>query len=262
MVGPGDGLLPADCLLRAGQPAAKPIVKSAVLATIKSWGDMWGKTKCTDEIVKHFADTDVHDALKMLCEVCGRDAPVPRHDSVNRPKGEAFANDIHDLIKELDHRNELPEIVVSSNQIKFCPIVEVSDRDPGILVRMERLERAVWEMLNKPPAVQAVQQPAVRGVTAAGLAAALASVPATPLSTAGGLFGPALERARSQSRGREARQRLQGGAGAEQGGAAGVQQQGGAAREQSGSRQETWAERTAKRSRPGDVDSEGFRVPG
>ncbi len=102
MVGPGEGLLPADCLLRAGQPAAKPIVRSAVLATIKSWGDIWGKAKCTDEIVKHFADTDVHDALKLLCEVCGRDAPVPRHDSVNRPKGDAFANDIHDLIKELD----------------------------------------------------------------------------------------------------------------------------------------------------------------
>ena len=52
----------------------------------------------------------------------------------------------------------------------------------------------------------------------------------------------------SQSRGREARQ--------QQGGAARAQQKGGAVGE------ETWAERAAKRSRPGGVDSEGFRVPG
>ena len=48
----------------------------------------------------------------------------------------------------------------------------------------------------------------------------------------------------------------------QQGGAAREQQQGGAVREQSVSGQETWAERAAKRGRPGDVDSEGFRVPG
>ena len=80
------------------------------------------------------------------------------------------------------------------------------------------------------------------------------SAPAAAASTtvAGG-FGAALERARSQSRGREGGQQQGGGAGA---------------RDLSGGRPQTWAERAGKRSRPegsgqpGDVDSEGFRVPG
>ena len=68
---------------------------------------------------------------------------MPRNDSTKRSKGDSFAIDIHNLIKGLNHKDELPEIVVLSNQIKFCPIMEVSDRSPGILVRMGRLKREV-----------------------------------------------------------------------------------------------------------------------
>ena len=98
-------------------------------------------------------------------------------------------------------------------------------------------------MLNKPAVVQTVQQPAAGRITAAGPAAVSTTSSLTAGTAAGGLFGPALERARSQSRGREARQQQQGGAAREQ------QEQGGGVSEQSGNRQQTWAERAAKRSR-------------
>ena len=112
---------------------------------------------------------------------------------------------------------------------------------------MERLEIAVMKMVSQPAAVQTVQQPAPLQalVTEAGPAAAAASVIVAP-NTAGrtaGVFGAALERARSLSRD-------------------GRQGQGGAGREQSGSGPDSYAERAAKRIRPGDVEEEGFRVPG
>ena len=60
----------------------------------------------------------------------------------------------------LDKKNKLPEIVVSCDQLKFCPVETVNDNDFGILVRMEQLERAVRDALIKPAAVQPVQQQA------------------------------------------------------------------------------------------------------
>ena len=53
MVGPGGGLPPADCLLRTGEMAAKPIVRSALLGTVHMWIGKWGKPGVTQEIVKH-----------------------------------------------------------------------------------------------------------------------------------------------------------------------------------------------------------------
>ena len=58
-----------------------------------------------------------------------------------------------------------------------------------------------------------------------------------------GGFGKALERARSLSRN-------------------GRKEQGGGGREQPGSHPDSYAGRAAKRSRPGDVDDDGFWVPG
>ena len=246
-------MLPAHCLVKAGELAPKTILCSAVLATVHMWVGKWQKSTVVEKIVKQFSETDVYDALKLLCDVCGREDPKKRQDSNKRPKGEAFANDIHDTVLELDNSNKLPEIVVSSFQVKFCPVETVSDSDPGVLVRMERLENAFLEMARRPAAVQTVQQaaPCQPAVTSARPAAAsvtavrpgASSVSAVERSGAAGGFGQAMERARSLSRD-------------------GRQEQGGAGREQSGSRPDSYAERAAKRRRPGDMDSDGFRVPG
>ena len=220
-------------------------MRSVLLATIQMWTVKFGKTIVMEKIVKNFSEKDVWDAIKMMCEVCSLSNPTPRKDSPGRSKGEALAKDIHELLYELDMYNKLPEIVVSSSDIKFCPVDTVNDSDPGILVRMQRLEKAVTDMLARPAAVQSVQ---TVQQAAAYVPAVTAGWPAAPAAATSGSegFGPALDRARSQSRSREGRQG--------QGGAGG--------REQSGGRPQTWAERTAKRNRPGDVDSEGFRVPG
>ena len=88
MVGPGGGLPPADCLLKAGELAPNAIVRSALLGTVHMWIGKWRKPAVTQEIVKHFAEADVFSALKLLCEVCSLPAPTPRNDSINRTKGE------------------------------------------------------------------------------------------------------------------------------------------------------------------------------
>ena len=161
MLGLGGGLpkklLPGDCLLKEGESTPKPIVSCALLATVKMWMNMWSKSNVTDAIVKNFSEIQVFDALKLLREVGGLDPPGPRNNSCLRPKGEAIASDIHDVFMDLDKKNKLPEIVVSCDQLRFCPVETASDNDPGILVRMERLERAVRDMLVQPP-VQRVQQ--------------------------------------------------------------------------------------------------------
>ena len=237
---------PADyCLLRTGELAAKPIVKSALLGTVHMWIGKWRKPAVTQEIVKHFAEADVFKVLKLLCEVCSLPAPTPRNDSINRTKGEQLAIDIYETVMKLDKRNKLPEILVSSQQLHLCPVETVKDSDPGILVRMERLETAVMKMVNQPAAVQTVQQAAPRlpAVTAAGPAAAAGSAIVPTTGRTAGVFGAALERARSLSRD-------------------GRQGQGGEGREQPGSHPDSYAGRVAKRSRPGDVDGDGFRVPG
>ena len=237
---------PTDyCLLRTGELAAKPIVKSALLGTVHMWIGKWRKPAVTQEIVKHFAEADVFSALKLLCEVCSLPAPTPRNDSINRTKGEQLAMDIYDTVQELDKRDKLPEILVPSQQLHFCPVETVKDSDPGILVRMENLEKAVMKMVNQPAVVQTVQQAAPRqsAVIPAGPAAAASVIVAPNTGKTAGVFGAALERARSLSRD-------------------GRQGQRGEGREQSGNRPDSYAERAAKRSRPGDVDGDGFRVPG
>ena len=245
-------MLRAHFLVKAGELAPKTILCSAVLATVHMWVGKWQKSTVVEKIVKQFSETDVYDALKLLCDVCDRDDPKKRQDSNRRPKGEAFANDIHNTVLELDNSNELPKIVVASFQVKFCPVETVSDSDPGVLVRMERLENAFLEMARKPAAVQTVQQAAPCQPAAAARSAAASvtavrlvasSVSAAERSGAAGGFGQAMERARSLSRD-------------------GRQEQGRAGREQWGSRPDSYAERAAKRRRPGDMDSDGFRVPG
>ena len=144
--------------VKAGELAPKTILCSAVLATVHMWVGKWQKSTVVEKIVKQFSETDVYDALKLLCDVCGREDPKKRQDSNKRPKGEAFAIDIHDIIQELDKKNELPDIVVPSDQVKFCPVETVSDSDPGLLVRMARLEQVVLDMAKRPAAVQPVQQ--------------------------------------------------------------------------------------------------------
>ena len=143
------------------------------------------------EIVKTYADTDVVDALKMIADVCGEVVPKNRHDSATRPKGKATENDIYELLIDLDKKAKLPDIVVPCAQLKFCPIETVSDSDPGILVRMERLEKVVREAISLRPAATVSRPPAVTGTSAALQAKTLSG------------FGPALERARSVSCGRE-----------------------------------------------------------
>ena len=244
MVGPG-GTPPGGCLIKAGEIATKAIVNSVLLATIQMWSGKFGKTLVMERIVKNFSETEVYDGMKMLSEVCSLPNPKPRKDSPGRTKAEALAKDIHELLYDLDKENKLPKIVVSSSEVQFCPVDIVNDSEPGILVRMQRLEKAVTDMLSKPAAVQSVQT--VQQVAASGTA----GWPAAPAEG----FGAALDRARSLSRSREEGRRGQGGAGA---------------RDLSGGQGLTWAERTAKRSRPegagagrpGDVNSEGFRVPG
>jgi hypothetical protein len=251
---------PADYLLKEGEAVARPILKSAVLATVHNWVGKFPKSVVIEKIVKAFSEAQVYDALKLLSDVFGMDDPKKRQDSNKRPKGEAFANDIHDIVLDKDNSGELPDIVVPSDQVKFCPVETVSNSDPGLLVRMARLEQLVMDMAKRPAAVQTVKgvQPVqtVQGVqpvqtpasrqpaeseAAAGQTAAGVTAPGRRGSTGG--FAQAFERARSLSRD-------------------GRQEQGGRGREQTGSHPDSYAGRAAKRSRPGDVDSEGFRVPG
>ena len=239
---------PADCLLREGEAAVRPILRSAVLATVHMWVGKWRKQAVIEKIVMTFSEAQVYDALKLLCDVCKQDDPKKRHDSNSRPKIEAFAIDIHDTVEKLDNKKELPDIVVPSDQVKFCPVETVSDSDPGMLVRMERLEKLVLEMASRPAAAQTVQSvqqaaPPPPAVTAARQAAG--SVTAADRTGSTGGFGQAMERARSLSSAREGRQEQEGGG-----------------RKQPGGHPDSYAERAAKRSRPGDVDSDGFRVPG
>ena len=246
MVGPGGGIPPADCLLKAGDAAIRPIIRSAVLATVHMWVGKWKKSSVVEKIVMTFSEAQVYDALKLLCDICGRDDPKKRQDSNKRPKGEAFAIDIHDTVEELDKKKELPDIVVPSDQVKFCPVETVNDNDPGMLVRMERLEKVVLEMANRPAAlqtVQSVQQAAPLPAVTAGRPGAASVTGPGRRGTTGGGFGEALERARSLSRD-------------------GRQEQGGGGREQPGSHPDSYAGRAAKRSRPGDVNGDGLRVPG
>ena len=113
---------PADCLLKKGEVANRPILRSAVLATVHMWVGKFWKSTVVEKIVMKFSEAEVYDALKLLCDVLQMDDPKKRQDSNKRPKGEAFAIDIHDLVQELDKKNELPEIVVPSDQVKFCPV--------------------------------------------------------------------------------------------------------------------------------------------
>ena len=196
---------PADYLLKEGEAVARPILKSAVLATVHNWVGKFHKSVVIEKIVKAFSEAQVYDALKLLSDVFGMDDPKKRQDSNNRPKGEAFANDIHDIVLDKDNSGELPDIVVPSDQVKFCPVETVSDSDPGLLVRMARLEQLVIDMAKRPAAVQTVQgvqtvlPPAPRqpAEAAAGQTADSVTAPGRRGSTGG--FAQALERARSLS---------------------------------------------------------------
>ena len=135
----------------------------------------------------------------------------------------------------MDNKNELPDTVGPSDQVKFCPVETFNDSDPGMLVRMARLEKVVLEMANRPAAVQTVQSvqqaaPLQRAVTGAR--------PAAGSVMAADRKGQAMEQGRSLSSAREGRQ-----------------EQGGAGREQPGGHPDSYAERAVKRIRPGDQSS-------
>ena len=213
-----------EALTWAGETVDRPIVRSRLLATVMMWANKWPRRKVIDLMIRNYVDNEMFKAMELLAEAMGMSAPDKRRDSMGRSSEEAYAFDLYGKLMELDKEKKLPEIVVPCLELAECPVDTVQDGDPGILVRMERLERAVTKLLETP------------NVAAGG-------------AGGGGGFGPALQRARSLSHGREP--------------VAAVMDQ-----EGQGQGQESYANRVASggvkrvRAEPGTVDSEGFRVPG
>ena len=51
-------------------------------------------------------------------------------------------------MQELDRAGTVPEIVVPFNQLLKCPVDTMMERNPTIVTRMERLEKAVMQVLE------------------------------------------------------------------------------------------------------------------
>ena len=231
----------------------KPIVRSHVLAMTWLWKNRWTKRQMIDMTAKTFVDKEIYEALELLGEATGAlEPPSRRNNTSGRSRDEAYAYDLYDKMQELDRAGTVPEIVVPFNQLLKCPVDTMVERDPTIVTRMERLEKAVMQVLENSVT------PVTRGGGGGGggggagrvqqVRPALPAVVVSSPQVGGGSssFGPALERARSISRERERSASA----------LTAPQEQGVVP---------TYADMTAggvKRLRPGDTDQDGFRVPG
>ena len=191
------------------------------------------------------------DALKIVHHLLDLPEPAGHHNTAGRSKGDAYAQDLVSLLVEHANQDTLPEFVVPSHMLGKLPLNTLQEGDPSILVRMERLENVVTQCvqgLNKMVSLAAAPAKAAPVITG--------QVDKEVVARPDGRFGAALERARSLSRSRE---------------------QVVVRREEQGSQQSaesqvtSWADvagagagtqSRVKRPRPGDIDSEGFLMPG
>ena len=125
-----------------------------------------------------------------------------RRNTEPRIKGEASASDLVSSLAELDREGRLPEIVVPVIGLQWCPTETMLENDPTVLVRLERLEKAVMQVLNKPPA-PAVKTTAPAPATSASSQGIVPTSPRLGNNGRSDSFGPALERAHTLSRSRE-----------------------------------------------------------
>jgi hypothetical protein len=212
------------------------------------WKLKWTKKKTMDLMVKTFGSNELYEALCQLTGAVRRDAPGKKRDGATRTGIEAYALDIFLLLQELGDTDAMPEIVVPCTELSRCPVDTGRDDDPTILTRMDRLEQAVRQVLDKVPAAAA---PAADAVGANG------TVP-----RAGPGFGPALARGRSISQGR---QRAVSVAGRREQVAQVATTEPGEVQVQ-----QPWADVAAagaaaggvKRGRAGHRDGDGFQIPG
>ena len=179
-------------------------------------------------------DTDVYEGMVQLAQLCDLAQPHRHNNTSQRLAAELYAQELHDMLINLNHANKLPEFVVPASLLRYVPQEALAPSEVTLAVRMDKLEKAVTELTNK----------VAKDIPA--------SVPKRSNGDrSGGSFGPALERARSVSvssnNGRQQQPRTESQPGEQ-------------------SSQQTWADTAraggVKRRNPGVVDSDGFRLPG
>ena len=65
-------------------------------------------------ILRHFVAAEVYEAMCQLAVSVGAEKPGSHRNTADRSAGELYAGELHDTIKELTAKNNLPKIVVTS----------------------------------------------------------------------------------------------------------------------------------------------------
>ena len=137
-------------IARIGETVKKPIVRNPLMATITMWHGKYPKTKVMDLIQKHFHSAEVFQAMEELHDLCGLEKP-PRHQtSLNRTAFSVYAEELCSTISDITSKNKYPDYVVPANKLNTIPMETMSETEVGLSVRMEKLEKAVQELVRRP----------------------------------------------------------------------------------------------------------------
>ena len=98
-------------------------------------------------ILRHFVAAEVYEAMCQLAVSVGAEKPGSHRNTADRSAGELYAGELHDTIKELTAKNNLPKIVVTSVALPMVPLATLICRDEvSISARLDSLETGLKKL--------------------------------------------------------------------------------------------------------------------
>ena len=135
------------------------------MSSIVNWHFKLAKTKVVELIQMHFNAQQVFFVMKELADHAGLKEPPNHVNNQNRTALSLYASEIIDMISEVSNMQPhmLPDYLVPAHSLHLLPVVSLTESEVSLSVRMEKLEKAVQALADRP-----AQQPQ-RGALGAAL---------------------------------------------------------------------------------------------
>ena len=122
------------------------------MCSIVNWHFKLAKAKVVDLIQKHFNASQVLFVLKELADHAGLDEPGRHVNNQNRTALSLYADEIVDMVSEVSNMlpHKLPDYLVPAHSLHLLPVVSLTESEVSLSVRMEKLEKAVQALADRP----------------------------------------------------------------------------------------------------------------
>ena len=141
---------PNPYIAEAGTMIKKTLVRCSMMAMITQWHHKYTKSKVVELIQKHFHTAQVLKALSDLNRLCGLEAPSRYNDTKNRTALFMYAQNLTSTMYDMMNKNMYPDYGEPAREIQSLPFETFSETEIGLSVRMEKLEKAVQELVMRP----------------------------------------------------------------------------------------------------------------